>query len=105
MNEGALSITLERVFEAAYAAVNAGGDGAPGVAHFLSCLRGSERQLICSAQAIRFLSCLRGSERTVPPQCFIELFLSCLRGSEHRFLQGAGHRVFLSCLRGSERNG
>ena len=50
-----------------------------------------------------FLSCLCGSERNLLAELCIAHFLSCLCGSELKGDDEAEEAMFLSCLCGSER--
>jgi len=49
-----------------------------------------------------FLSCLCGSERDMMTPVAADVFLSCLCGSERKPVQDDGGGSFLSCLCGSE---
>lgn len=51
---------------------------------------------------VTFLSCLHGSERDLVTDVDLHSFLSCLHGSERNFSRSGNNVIFLSCLHGSE---
>ncbi len=75
-------------FLAACTAVNVQQQRSKPWLHFLSCLYGSELDMVLPLWLRNFLSCLYGSERDGWLCLLAQHFLSCLYGSEHRSLGG-----------------